>query len=750
MGLDESMNGRHESERGMALVLALLAIVLVLAAVLLVSHQSEVASRHTEIALNQAELEEASKAGIDIGIQRIWNRYVTTNGNTTGNLSSYRVFIDTVVPAGGSADLVSPGSPVVLDEARGLSVTGLTMTREDTLFGIDITLVSTAAKTLPGGDVSDTFTAEQTVRVSGTPFTGFEYAVLATQLNCSLCHAGFRSVDQEYNTDKSLYNTFDRVKVATLEALLFRNGTADSHVAGTVYTRGSVYNENYTTMTDSNIASGSFKGRDFNRTNGKVIQNSGTGAMSSVNLTAAGTDSKGRPTQFASLYKNYPTEPERMTDGPLPSTFPAPYPDNNDDRHVDSDEFEEVASLLSGSLDGGIAYGVPEGGKYAGASLPTTSNGALSDLAGTGRYEGNLILVGTPQNPIQLDGEIAVTGDLVMKGTVKGVGQIFVKGNTYLVGDVTYADASNKFGVAADGTKNALSVITGGSVLMGDYLTIRGKNHTKVTDKFPDSTYSIDTRTKNKSASVTVKVGNKNYTETLNYGYFDPGAVDAGGIFSTMVDNSGKTVARQGQQFSFTQSELQLFNIYELNKAVADPDYTPRFYGLRESQPNNVYVYTKLSDEHAVKYDEAGNTVKLLSAYLTEKGYPVDILQRAAYHYMNPAGNWISEDKLRQIWYDDEMARPNNSKWKFDGLLYSNNAIFAITRSKTRHKSYTDGKLQVRGGIICPDLGVLAAGPDTAGVESFTVLYDKRIKEFWAPHDRTQAYFSRMVYRVLI
>ncbi len=733
------------SQRGMALVLALIAMVLILGAVLLVSQQATRAAAQTEILMSQMDLEEACKAGIDTGIERLWNQYVIGNGNTTGNLASYKVFVDDVVEAGGQTTLASATSPIVLDEDLGLAVTGLTLAREDTLFGVDVTITSTASRTKGTDDGPATMTAQQTVRISGTPFTGFEYAVLANQINCILCHAGIRNLHQEYNTDEDLRGTFDRVKMATLQSLLYRKDSADSHIAGTIYTRGNVYNSNFSLLSDANIQSSDLKSRQFDPTNGKVLQNPATGAMVTTSLVSAGNDAQGRPTQFGNLYRNYPSDPDLMTDGPLPTDFPAPFPDEDGDRYVDDMEFEEIASLLEGHMDGGIAHGVPEGATYSTNALPTTSNSALSTLASSGRYDGNLILVGTEANPIQLDGEIAVNGDLVMTGKVKGTGQIFVRGNTYLAGDVTYADAPGKFGEAADGHKNALALVSGGSIMMGDYLTIRGKNHSKDTQKFPNTAYSIDVRTANKSASVTID-GKK---ETLNYGYFDPGVIDAGGIYPTMVNNSGKTVPRQGQQFSFTQSELQLFNYSELQKAVADPNYTPRFYGMREGQPDNIWVYTNMTDEHAVKYDQTDGKVKLLQDYMVQKGYPLEILDRAAYHYMNPSANWISEDILRKIWWNDEMARPDKSKWKFDGLLYSNNAIFAITRSKARHKSYTEGKMQVRGAIICPDLGVLVAGPDKKGEEAFTLLYDGRVKEFWAPQDRTQVFFSRTVYSVL-
>ena len=296
--------------------------------------------------------------------------------------------------------------------------------------------------------------------------------------------------------------------------------------------------------------------------------------------------------------------------------------------------------------------------------------------------------------------------------------------------------------MADDGTENGLALVSGGSVLIGDYLTIRGKSHTEDFSKYPDKSASIRCRTEHISR-------NKTYggtTQTLDYGYFDPGVIDAGEIQEMMTLPDGSEVTRQGQQFSFTTSELMLFNNLELDKAVADPDYRPRFYGLRDSQPNSIYVYHKGTEEHAVHYTESGGGVQLITDYMIDKGYSLDILDNAAFHYMNSNGNWISEDTLRQIWWDDEQPRSRDDVFKFDGLMYSNNAIFCITRSYVRHKSNTEGKIRIRGAVICPDLGVLAAGPDSNGVESFTLEYDRRVQRFWAPEDTTQVAFQRLVF----
>lgn len=756
-------NGQGDNA-GMALLLVMIATVIVLGAVTVIMIQVHTAKRASDADLRLQLLDEACKAGIDVGIENIWNQYVVTNGNTTGNLASYRVFINNLVPnnedlnGNGAQDadepdlngngifesaspliLIDPSDPYELAAFQGgdqpVLITGLTASRRDDLTGSNLSLTCTAEL----GPQSHT--ATQTVRASGAPFSGFEYAVLANNINCIMCHAEFQALDLARNTDPIMYGTFDRIKVATLESLLIRPSTCDSNVAGTLYTRGVITNESGTTLTSGQIAGSDMNGYQFSPVNGKIIQD-GSGDMSGASLSPGETDGEGELEQFANLYLNYPDEADQMTDGDLPTDFPAPYGDDNGDRYVNDDEFARVMNSADGSITGGVVYGVEDGQVYSESALPSSSNSAASEVT-SGSYDGNLVLVGTDDNPIELNGNIAVDGDLVIKGKVKGWGQLLVRGNAYVVGDVTYADAPGEFGTAADGTENGLALVSGGSVLIGDYLTVRGKNHTEDTSKYPNKSYSIRSRDEHQSSSVWLDGEN----QTLEYGYFDPGAVDAGGIQETMLDESGNEVTRTGQQFSFTQSELMLFNNLQVDMMVADPDYEARFYGLRETQPDDIYAYSHPPDEHSVRYDESGGGVMSIVDYMIQEGVDPARLSDAAFHYMNPDANWIGEDVLRQIWWDDEQARPSSGQpIQFDGLIYSNNAVFSIARSRVRHGSYTDGKMVIRGAMICPDLGVLAAGDDSNGTESFRLFYDRRVQRFWNLEDTTQVAFRRVAY----
>lgn len=756
-------NKRNE---GIALVFAMLAIIVILGSMGLVMSGVQRARTETDHAYNSVVLEEAAQAGIDLAIERLWNEYKASSGNTTGNVASYRFFLNNTLAIPINEDLnfngvrdigeegngdgvfdTLPGGvdqrglslldePIVFNkvgtEALLATIDSVHIARYDTVYDSRLTIRSRASF---NGAVK---TAVQVLRIGGSPFDHGQFAILANNISCILCHAEIRSLDLEQNTDASNYGTFDRIKVAALESLMVRTGNEpDSHVAGTVYTRGRVYKPNGSEYTPDQLAATAFDSYLFSSEDGKLVQ-SGTGGMTSTSLSNATTNAEGELEQFANLYLEYPTESDLQTDGPLPNSFPAPYPDENGDRYVDDSEFEVIVNTANGSISfeigeedpsgaitNGVAYGVPHGGLYADAALPTSSNSALSSLTSDGYYDGNLILVGTDDDPIRIQKTVAVNGDVVIKGRVEGAGQLLVRGNTYVIGDVTYKDAPGEFGVNEAGGENAFALVSGGSVLLGDYTTIRGVNHsTYNNDKYPKwSQYSIHTRDKNRSNTVS-RFG---ITETLKWGYFDEWSTDPG----------EEVPGKPGQQFSFTQSELQVFNNLELDKAVADPTYTPRFYGLRESQPDNVWVYDS-NDEHSVRYSENG--VKKLSDFIVEEGYSLDILDRAAFHYLNPQSNWLSEDQLRQFWYDDEMSRPGSGRdFQFDGLLYSNNSIFNIVRSSARHNSNTKGKMTIRGGVVSADLGVFVPG-------GLNLLYDPRVERFLNVADTETVMLARTAF----
>lgn len=63
---------------------------------------------------------------------------------------------------------------------------------------------------------------------------------------------------------------------------------------------------------------------------------------------------------------------------------------------------------------------------------------------------GNIVLIGTPSNPIEVDGPVVIKGDVVIKGTVKGQGTIYAGRNIYLADKIDYKNAPSSPRPASD------------------------------------------------------------------------------------------------------------------------------------------------------------------------------------------------------------------------------------------------------------------------------------------------------------
>ena len=113
-------------------------------------------------------------------------------------------------------------------------------------------------------------------------------------------------------------------------------------------------------------------------------------------------------------------------------------------------------------------------------SLSTTKNGTIKQGGITlvnGTYTGNVVLIGTAADPIEIDGPVVVTGDVLIKGKVKGQGTLYSGRNTHVLGDIEYVDAAawpkpdtDPEGTdALNATKDFLGLAAKGNIIVGDY-----------------------------------------------------------------------------------------------------------------------------------------------------------------------------------------------------------------------------------------------------------------------------------------
>lgn len=308
-------------------------------------------------------------------------------------------------------------------------------------------------------------------------FDGLNFALLANNVNCILCHTTIDDAERFFNTDTSRYGEFDRVRVGSLESLQVR-ADPDSVLAGTLYLGGNAVLEDGSAI--SNWTGMNFESHEIDAY-GHQKQN----AWGEPTLTHLSPAPDTDPGPLENLYTNY-LEMDEQVDGDLPGAFPPPFPDDGgydyathtptpelaDNRIVDSNEFLAAVAGYSGSIAGGtISLLDPSATVASTADLDALMAGNSTNVSGI--QEGNVYLHGTEANPILLDGEVAIDGDVILSGYVKGSGTLMVSGNVYMPSDVKYLDAANLdgdriFGTAADGTANALAIGIGNNAVLGD------------------------------------------------------------------------------------------------------------------------------------------------------------------------------------------------------------------------------------------------------------------------------------------
>ena len=154
-------------------------------------------------------------------------------------------------------------------------------------------------------------------------------------------------------------------------------------------------------------------------------------------------------------------------------------------REVAQDNSNGSLTIPAGASDGARMFLVPNGSTLS--SIPTSSTG--SSISGT--YNGSVVLIGTAANPINLDEDIFVTGDVVIKGYITGRGAIYAGRNMYIAGDIITKNPPDKLnaGVCAgitnpdqcakkniEANKDEFRAGARNNIIMGDYTEKNASN----------------------------------------------------------------------------------------------------------------------------------------------------------------------------------------------------------------------------------------------------------------------------------
>jgi hypothetical protein len=147
---------------------------------------------------------------------------------------------------------------------------------------------------------------------------------------------------------------------------------------------------------------------------------------------------------------------------------------------------------------------------------------------------GSLVLVGTSNNPIRINGPVVIDGDLIIKGYYTGQGTIYAGRNIHVIGDVIatnpvvwkHPEASlssfTNTTLPANLTKDFLGLCSKGSIVLGDYNEATFDSSVATYLHPPFTTNYEVTATDTDIGYVSFKRGVTNYFNgnyTNNFGY---------------------------------------------------------------------------------------------------------------------------------------------------------------------------------------------------------------------------------------
>jgi hypothetical protein len=754
-----STESMRDDRRGAALIPALMVVSMLAILGLSMLSAGLSGSRVVTGQSDEFRLESAVESVGSLTADQVWSGYLRSQGGAASTIATFRAYLTSigVTDAGpnaahGAHDGVDMKNVVALAGANGgefndVDVDQLRLVRQDageaTRLFVTVAATTKRGKGLVEKPLSRAVQLVYTVKPAA--FEGFEYGILTMNVNCVFCHTVVDSAERYYNHDPLLVGTFDKVKVGTLESLMLRSNlrpgisdwNADSQIAGSLYVRGHATNHNGIPITNWSSSAYAFHSTQFDAY-GNIVQDPLTGAMTTTSFSPAGNP----PQPGENLYLNYPTTYSEMTDGKLPLEFPPPFPDDGGvnpstgaattagagNKRVDPNEFYAATQTAEGSISGGVLT-VVEGSQSISSPAELTSaltEGNATSLAAV--TSGNVILTGTIDNPIQIDGTVAIDGDVVINGYVKGKGVILAAGNIYVPTDLQYLDGHTyqegdepghptgpvTFGVAQDGTQNALGLACGGNMMLGDYLApSSGLNaeELEIVTGGPDGSFNFSL------AEITLF----NRTEWAHTQPFLPGPGQNQNDPSTWTVPNPSYVANYVPRY-YQFGEGDVIPIYNLGSLYFDAT-TGTWHG--DAEVPVVWDETKLT-----LLDPNDTTNPALYDQVT--GAP-----RATVLSLAPADGWLSEGLLESAIETLETQHAEGTPMRIDGLLYTNNAIFGVVQRTGPMK----GQLHVNGSLVCPDLGLLAPGyksvatqgtaanvPGSPYAVGLRLNYDKRTK----------------------
>jgi hypothetical protein len=645
--------------------------------------------------------------------ESLWNGYLAAQGGTAGDLASFRRHLQVrgILDAGPGGppgehegtDLLAELGPADDRTRTGeFELAALRIVRRDAADSTRLFLTASAASGPAAGLAAEGTALQHEYTAAPSAFTGFDFALLANDVSCLLCHARVDSAERWWNSSSDRVGRFAHVQVGTLESLVVpHDGTApiddrdaDSSIAGTLHVGGLAVESSGRALTSWDEQS--LRAHPFDAITGNLREGP-------RGLELAPFDPRG---------SNLLLDQAARGQGALPERFPSPFPDDGglDPRtgafdaagagsaRIDDCEFLDVARHARGVLTAGHVHVVAPGERIQTSTEYETAffagnrpEGLRDDGEGV---RGHVVLVGTSRDPIRIAGTLAIDGDLVLQGVVEGSGALYVRGNLYVPTDLVYADGQTSlpgdepgrpsgprtFGVAADGTHNALALAAGGNILIGDFqrAAVRqpdgarvGPEPLEIVSGDPDGGWNF-------ALAQLARFNRAEHAKTM---------ATLSGPDGIAVPNPGHVPGHVPRYYAFGPNTT--IPILPEDESWFDP-LTRTWQGPETASPCDPRrLRTARPDDP--------RDPQLFAA----DGTPVSVLSSLAH-----TDGWIEAALYQQALAPFESTRAANTPMRIDALLYTSNALLCLAP----RDSVFAGSLVLNGALVAADVGLLVPG----------------------------------------
>ncbi|GIW36598.1 MAG: hypothetical protein KatS3mg073_0743 [Meiothermus sp.] len=386
----------------------------------------------------------------------------------------------------------------------------------------------------------------------------------------------------------------------------------------------------------------------------------------------------------------------------------------------------------NGSLSGGTIVALSSGQVLNPVTLVSAMVGGISRT-----HEGNLVLIGTPENPIVLDKDVYVSGDVVIKGVVRGRGAIYAGRNLYIAGNVTYQNPPSKPGQGvctgvtdpdqcarlniANG-RDELRLAARGNTIVGDYTERNASGNllpvdlrqsadfyraqfgfyggnryydTQTGDELvlKDGRYYNVEGTEISASRVITRAANQSNPAQDAYSYsFRPGSIDASGNFTGWISDDFYKNTLLG-------SSTLAYNTWRWNFG-APPSSTSAKVSFRNT------IETELVNARIPSNQARAIACRLASLSAGSNGCPSSIPpNNGGQDLRDNSGNvvgyiHIQDGRTLRVVRDQALSYETQVT-HVDAFLYSNFRIAGKTSMLG---------LAMNGGLIAKELGILAPG----------------------------------------